>query len=135
LPTIPALLIPPPADALTAADCKRVVPWAVAPDGFACAVAPEGLAAACVPADWDATGLAPAWVERRGRLEPTTVAFASEEELRHTVERILAPLGRRVDEAQPLVDARLPDRTVGTRQSSPKYSRGDPSRKIAPVAR
>ncbi len=55
------------------------------------------------------SGLAPAWVERRGRLEPTTVAFASEEELRHTVERILAPLGRRVDEAQPLVDARLPD--------------------------
>jgi pilus assembly protein CpaF len=54
-------------------------------------------------------GLAPAWVERRGRLEPTAVAFASDEELRHTIERILAPLGRRVDEAQPLVDARLPD--------------------------
>ena len=55
------------------------------------------------------SGTAPAWVERGGRLEPTTVAFASEEELRHTIERILAPLGRRVDEAQPLVDARLPD--------------------------
>ncbi len=55
------------------------------------------------------SGLAPAWVERRGQLQPTSVAFASEDELRHTIERILAPLGRRVDEAQPLVDARLPD--------------------------
>jgi pilus assembly protein CpaF len=55
------------------------------------------------------SGSAPVWVERRGRLEVTTVAFASEAELRHTIERILAPLGRRVDEAQPLVDARLPD--------------------------
>ena len=35
--------------------------------------------------------------------------FASEAELRHAIERILAPLGRRVDEAEPLVDARLPD--------------------------
>jgi pilus assembly protein CpaF len=49
------------------------------------------------------------WVERAGRLEPTTVAFASEAELRHAIERILAPLGRRADEAEPLVDARLSD--------------------------
>ena len=55
------------------------------------------------------SGSAPAWVERAGRLEATGVAFASEEDLHHTIERILAPLGRRVDEAQPLVDARLPD--------------------------
>ena len=55
------------------------------------------------------SGTAPAWVERRGRLTVTAIAFASEAELRHTIERILAPLGRRVDEAQPLVDARLPD--------------------------
>jgi len=54
-------------------------------------------------------GLAPVFVERRGRIEATGVAFASEDELRHTIERILGPLGRRVDEAQPLVDARLPD--------------------------
>src|SRR4051794_41322807 len=47
------------------------------------------------------SGTAPAWVERGGRLEATDVAFASEEELRHVIERILAPLGRRVDEAQP----------------------------------
>jgi pilus assembly protein CpaF len=49
------------------------------------------------------------WVERAGRLEPTGVAFADESELRHAIERILAPLGRRVDEAEPMVDARLAD--------------------------
>src|SRR3954449_12440948 len=38
------------------------------------------------------------WVERAGRLEATGVAFAAEAELRHAIERILAPLGRRVDE-------------------------------------
>ena len=54
-------------------------------------------------------GTAPAWVERRGRLEATEVRFASDGELRHAIERILAPLGRRVDEAEPLCDARLPD--------------------------
>src|SRR3954452_15774073 len=49
------------------------------------------------------------WVERGGRIEPTSVRFASEAELMHSIERILAPLGRRVDEASPLCDARLPD--------------------------
>jgi pilus assembly protein CpaF len=49
------------------------------------------------------------WVERGGRVERAAVAFGSEAELRHAIERILAPLGRRVDEASPLVDARLPD--------------------------
>ncbi|HEV2812456.1 MAG TPA: CpaF family protein, partial [Solirubrobacteraceae bacterium] len=49
------------------------------------------------------------WVERGGRVEETAVAFGSEAELRHAIERILAPLGRRVDEAEPLCDARLPD--------------------------
>src|SRR3954467_9330469 len=49
------------------------------------------------------------WVERAGRIEPTSVRFASEAELLHSIERILAPLGRRVDEASPLCDARLPD--------------------------
>ena len=48
-------------------------------------------------------------MERRGRIEPTAVAFASEAELLHAIERILAPLGRRVDEASPLCDARLAD--------------------------
>jgi len=54
-------------------------------------------------------GTRPVWVERHGRLEPTQVASADEAELLHAVERILAPLGRRVDEAEPLCDARLPE--------------------------
>jgi pilus assembly protein CpaF len=49
------------------------------------------------------------YVERRGLLETTDVAFESEEELRNAIERILAPLGRRVDELSPMVDARLAD--------------------------
>ena len=49
------------------------------------------------------------WVERAGRVEPAGVAFGDEAELMHAVERILAPLGRRVDEASPLCDARLAD--------------------------
>lgn len=54
-------------------------------------------------------GAAAVWVERAGRLERTDVAFATEAELRHAIERILAPLGRRADEAEPMVDARLQD--------------------------
>jgi pilus assembly protein CpaF len=49
------------------------------------------------------------FVERRGLLEETGVAFGSEAELRDAIERILAPLGRRVDELSPMVDARLAD--------------------------
>jgi pilus assembly protein CpaF len=49
------------------------------------------------------------YVERRGLIEPTEAAFGSEEELRNAIERILAPLGRRVDELSPMVDARLAD--------------------------
>jgi len=49
------------------------------------------------------------YVERRGLVEPTEVRFESEEDLRNAIERILAPLGRRVDELSPMVDARLAD--------------------------
>jgi len=49
------------------------------------------------------------YVERRGRIEATEVAFGDEEELRDAIERILAPLGRRIDELSPMVDARLAD--------------------------
>src|SRR5215212_347954 len=49
------------------------------------------------------------YVERHGRLERVAVEFAGEAELMHAIERVLAPLGRRVDEASPLCDARLPD--------------------------
>jgi pilus assembly protein CpaF len=49
------------------------------------------------------------YVERGGRIEPTDVRFESERALRDAIERILAPLGRRVDELSPMVDARLAD--------------------------
>jgi len=49
------------------------------------------------------------YVERGGRIEATEVSFADEEALRDAIERILAPLGRRVDELSPMVDARLAD--------------------------
>ena len=49
------------------------------------------------------------YVERRGRIEPTAVRFDSEQALRDTIERILAPVGRRVDELSPMADARLAD--------------------------
>ena len=54
-------------------------------------------------------GHASVYVERGGRLERTGVRFSSDAALMHAIERILAPLGRRVDEASPLCDARLPD--------------------------
>jgi len=54
-------------------------------------------------------GTGAVWVERGGHVEPTDVRFGSAAELRDVIERILAPLGRRVDEAEPLCDARLPD--------------------------
>ena len=49
------------------------------------------------------------WVERGGRLAKTDASFESDDQLRLTIERLLAPAGRRVDEAEPLCDARLPD--------------------------
>src|SRR6201991_2779494 len=55
------------------------------------------------------SGTAPVWVERGGRLESTGVRFGRGADLRDAIERILAPLGRRADEAEPLCDARLPD--------------------------
>ncbi len=49
------------------------------------------------------------FVERMGKLELTKVKFRDNDHLMHIVDRILAPLGRRIDEASPLVDARLED--------------------------
>ncbi len=49
------------------------------------------------------------YVERRGRIEAAPVRFADDDQLLNTIERILAPLGRRVDELSPMADARLPD--------------------------
>jgi pilus assembly protein CpaF len=48
-------------------------------------------------------------IERDGKIETTGVAFESEQALMHVIERVLSPLGRRIDEASPLVDARLSD--------------------------
>jgi pilus assembly protein CpaF len=49
------------------------------------------------------------YVERRGRIELTDVRYPSEGALRDAIERVLTPLGRRVDELSPMVDARLED--------------------------
>ena len=49
------------------------------------------------------------YVERGGTVQRSGACFASEADLMHAIERILAPLGRRVDEASPLCDARLAD--------------------------
>ncbi len=49
------------------------------------------------------------YVERMGKLELTKVKFHDTDHLMHIIERILTPLGRRIDEASPLVDARLED--------------------------
>ncbi len=49
------------------------------------------------------------YVEKNGVIQPTTRSFFSDEVLLSIIERILAPVGRRVDTSNPLVDARLPD--------------------------
>src|ERR671933_1098757 len=48
------------------------------------------------------------WVERSGKLIETDVKFESDDHVRRIIDRIIAPLGRRCDEASPMVDARLP---------------------------
>lgn len=49
------------------------------------------------------------YVERNGKVELTSVRFLDEQHLLRIVEKILLPLGKRVDERVPMVDARLPD--------------------------
>jgi pilus assembly protein CpaF len=49
------------------------------------------------------------YLERAGRIERANVSFDSEQALRDAIERILTPLGRRVDELSPMADARLED--------------------------
>ncbi|MGD9496143.1 MAG: CpaF family protein [Armatimonadota bacterium] len=48
-------------------------------------------------------------IERNGRLSPVPVRFTNADHIMRIVEKIIAPLGRRLDEAVPMVDARLPD--------------------------
>jgi pilus assembly protein CpaF len=49
------------------------------------------------------------WIERDGKLERVIGQFASETHLRRTIEKIVARVGRRIDESSPMVDARLQD--------------------------
>jgi pilus assembly protein CpaF len=49
------------------------------------------------------------YAEKQGRLALTSLAFSDDEAVRATIERIVTPLGRRIDESNPLVDARLRD--------------------------
>ncbi len=49
------------------------------------------------------------YIERAGKIVRTTAQFESNDHVMRIIDRIVAPLGRRIDEAQPYVDARLPD--------------------------
>ena len=49
------------------------------------------------------------YVERKGKLSRVPLAFESDEHVMRIIDRIVAPLGRRIDESSPMVDARLPD--------------------------
>ena len=49
------------------------------------------------------------WIERQGRLYETTVRFNDDSHLRRIINKVVAQVGRRVDESSPMVDARLPD--------------------------
>ncbi len=49
------------------------------------------------------------WIERNGRLYETTVRFQDDSHLRRIINRMVAQIGRRIDESSPMVDARLPD--------------------------
>jgi len=54
-------------------------------------------------------GRADVYIERSGKILKTNASFESDEHLMRIIERIVAPLGRRIDESSPMVDARLPD--------------------------
>jgi len=49
------------------------------------------------------------FVERKGKLQKTNILFESNEHVLKVIDRIVSPLGRRIDESSPYVDARLPD--------------------------
>lgn len=49
------------------------------------------------------------YVERKGKLVKSGVTFSDEDHVRRTIDRIVAPLGRRIDDSNPMVDARLAD--------------------------
>jgi pilus assembly protein CpaF len=49
------------------------------------------------------------FIERGGKIQKVEVVFRDDAHLRHVIDRIVAPIGKRVDESSPMVDARLPD--------------------------
>jgi len=49
------------------------------------------------------------FIERKGKLQLSSITFQDEKHVLHIIQRIVAPLGRRIDESQPMVDARLKD--------------------------
>lgn len=49
------------------------------------------------------------YCERKGKIEMTSIMFRDDEHVMSIIEKIVAPLGRRIDESSPMVDARLPD--------------------------
>ncbi len=49
------------------------------------------------------------YIERRGKIEKTNLSFDTDAHVMRIIDRIVSPLGRRVDEGSPYVDARLPD--------------------------
>jgi len=54
-------------------------------------------------------GCGEVYIERYGRIEVTDTRFEDDKHLMRVIDRIVAPIGRHVDEASPMVDARLPD--------------------------
>jgi pilus assembly protein CpaF len=49
------------------------------------------------------------YCERKGKIEFTNITFRDDEHVMNIIEKIVAPIGRRIDESSPMVDARLPD--------------------------
>lgn len=49
------------------------------------------------------------YVEKKGKIVLSDISFRDDEHVMHVIEKIVAPIGRRIDESMPMVDARLPD--------------------------
>jgi len=64
------------------------------------------------------------YVEKNGRIERCDTSFTDQNSLRSVIERIVAPIGRRIDDSSPLVDARLPDGSRVNAVIPPLASRG-----------